>query len=212
MTDKRSYFSELSNIRQNETLFFALSEFSPAGIYLTDKDGDCLYVNKKWQEMAGLTGEEATGKGWKAALHTDDLDEIISQWYKVIETQGAWKFEYRFVNQKTNQITWLLGLAKPLYNNQGLLKGYLGLNIDISDEKKRVEDLKHSMQEELQDAHMQLEKLHGILPICASCKKIRAPDNNWKDIDKYIIEHTNADLSHGICPSCLQKLYPDFYS
>lgn len=212
MTDKRSYFSELSNIRQNETLFFALSEFSPAGIYLTDKDGDCLYVNKKWQEMAGLTGEEATGKGWKAALHTDDLDEIISQWYKVIETQGAWKFEYRFVNQKTNQITWLLGLAKPLYNNQGLLKGYLGLNIDISDEKKRVEDLKHSMQEELQDAHMQLEKLHGILPICASCKKIRAPDNNWKDIDKYIIEHTNADLSHGICPSCLHKLYPDFYS
>ncbi len=171
MVEKNTYFNELSSLRENESLFFALSEFSPAGIYLTDRDGDCLYVNKKWQEMSGLSTKETEGKGWKSALHPDDLEKIFPQWYKAAETQGNWKFEYRFVNPETKIITWLLGMAKPLYDRKEILNGYLGLNIDITEEKLKIDELKNSMHEELQDARLQLKKLQGILPICASCEK-----------------------------------------
>lgn len=68
---------------------------------------------------------------------------------------------------------------------------------------------------ELEDALSHIEKLEGILPICANCKKIRAEDadpknqNNWIEVESYISKRTEAKFSHGICPECLNKLYSD---
>ncbi|MBW2615776.1 MAG: cyclic nucleotide-binding domain-containing protein [Deltaproteobacteria bacterium] len=53
--------------------------------------------------------------------------------------------------------------------------------------------------------------LGGFLPICANCKKIRNEDDSWIPIEKYITEHSEAEFSHGICPECAKKLYPEFY-
>lgn len=55
-----------------------------------------------------------------------------------------------------------------------------------------------------------MKTLEGILPVCASCKKIRDDQNNWHAIESYIHERSNAKFSHGICPECAAKLYPDF--
>jgi CheY-like chemotaxis protein len=52
--------------------------------------------------------------------------------------------------------------------------------------------------------------LSGLLPICASCKIIRNDKGYWEQIEKYIHNHSDAKFSHGICPDCLKKLYPDF--
>jgi hypothetical protein len=53
--------------------------------------------------------------------------------------------------------------------------------------------------------------LHGLLPICASCKKIRDDQGYWSEIEGYISKHSEADFSHGICPECARKLYPEIY-
>ena len=55
-----------------------------------------------------------------------------------------------------------------------------------------------------------MKYLEGILPVCASCKKIRDEKNNWHQIESYIHERSDAEFSHGICPECAEKLYPDF--
>lgn len=52
--------------------------------------------------------------------------------------------------------------------------------------------------------------LEGILPICASCKKIRNDQGNYEEMEKYISDHSEAEFSHGICPECVKKLYPEF--
>jgi hypothetical protein len=52
----------------------------------------------------------------------------------------------------------------------------------------------------------------GILPICASCKRIRNQRGDWKQVEAYIREHTEAEFSHGICPECRNRLYPGFDS
>ena len=70
-------------------------------------------------------------------------------------------------------------------------------------------DLKHR-NIELQKAFEEIEQLKGILPICASCKKIRDDEGYWHQIELYIRDHSEADFSHGICPDCMKKLYPDF--
>lgn len=52
--------------------------------------------------------------------------------------------------------------------------------------------------------------LEGILPVCASCKRIRDEEGKWHQIESYIRERSDADFSHGICPECREKLYPEY--
>ena len=65
---------------------------------------------------------------------------------------------------------------------------------------------------ELEDALLRIRRLQGLLPICASCKKIRDDAGYWSQIEFYIREHSEAEFSHSICPPCFKDLYPDEYS
>jgi AmiR/NasT family two-component response regulator len=64
---------------------------------------------------------------------------------------------------------------------------------------------------ELQAALAKVKTLSGLLPICASCKKIRDDQGYWHQVEVYIRDHSEVEFSHGICPDCAQKLYPEFY-
>lgn len=70
--------------------------------------------------------------------------------------------------------------------------------------------------DELEDALSHIAKLEGILPICSNCKRIRregAPSreqDSWIPVEIYIRDRTRSEFSHGICPDCMKKLYPDF--
>ena len=62
---------------------------------------------------------------------------------------------------------------------------------------------------DLQKAMSEIRRLEGILPICMSCKKIRDDGGYWHNVELYIEEHAAVDISHGLCPNCAVKLYPD---
>jgi hypothetical protein len=64
---------------------------------------------------------------------------------------------------------------------------------------------------ELQDALHKVKVLSGLLPICASCKKIRDGNGYWSQIEAYIQAHSEAEFSHSICPDCINSLYSDIY-
>ena len=63
--------------------------------------------------------------------------------------------------------------------------------------------------DKLERAQKEIKTLRGIVPICASCKKIRDDDGYWQQVEVYVREHSEAEFSHGICPDCLKKHYPD---
>jgi hypothetical protein len=63
---------------------------------------------------------------------------------------------------------------------------------------------------ELSKALEDIKQLKGILPICASCKQIRTDDGYWMNVEKYFATHSDLEFSHGICPECMTKLYPDY--
>ena len=65
------------------------------------------------------------------------------------------------------------------------------------------------MLRKLTKALTEVKTLSGLLPICASCKKIRDDSGYWGQIEEYIFEHSNAQFSHGICPECMKKLYTE---
>jgi PleD family two-component response regulator len=78
------------------------------------------------------------------------------------------------------------------------------LRIEI-EERKRTE-------ESLREALSRIKTLSGLLPICASCKKIRDNNGTWIHIESYIKNNTDADFTHGVCPECAIKLYPEVFS
>ncbi len=65
-------------------------------------------------------------------------------------------------------------------------------------------------EQELEQALNKVKKLSGLLPICAVCKKIRNDKGYWQQVEVYIHEHSEADFSHGVCPECVRKLYPEY--
>ena len=80
------------------------------------------------------------------------------------------------------------------------------------DAEKRTNVLLEERNRELQEAIENVKVLHGLLPICASCKKIRNDSGSWSQMEAYISDHSEAEFSHGICPECQQKLYPKVYA
>jgi hypothetical protein len=65
--------------------------------------------------------------------------------------------------------------------------------------------------EELESALAEIRHLRGILPICSSCKKIRDDKGYWHQVEAYLLDHSEIEFSHGICPDCFKRLYPDYY-
>jgi len=83
-------------LHRSQECLQTLATNAPVGIYLTDLDGQCLYVNQKWCDMAGMRLEEALGNGWVNALHPDDRERVNAQWYKSSLSNWNEHQEYRF--------------------------------------------------------------------------------------------------------------------
>jgi AmiR/NasT family two-component response regulator len=77
----------------------------------------------------------------------------------------------------------------------------------------RFEDLMElrRLNAELEAALAHVKTLSGLLPICASCNKIRDDEGYWQRVEVYIRDHSDADFTHGICPECAMRLYPQLY-
>jgi len=96
---------------------------------------------------------------------------------------------------------WLLGLLAMGFGFRRLKK-----QIDTREE---IEAEREMLIDELHQALAEIKTLSGLLPICSSCKKIRDDEGAWSLLEEYITEHSEATFSHGLCPGCAKKLYPD---
>ncbi|MGR3319587.1 MAG: response regulator [Candidatus Anammoxibacter sp.] len=88
-----------------------------------------------------------------------------------------------------------------------LMKGDVDKNVLTRSLRYAIE--RQKLLCDLQDANTKIDRLEGLLPICASCKKIRDDNNDWNHIETYIRDRSNADFTHTVCPECYKELYPE---
>ena len=86
--------------------------------------------------------------------------------------------------------------GSQMFDAAGEFEFLFGVGIDIT---------------ELKATQARVKVLSGLLPICSSCKKIRDDTGYWNRIEAYIHDHSEADFTHGICPTCARELYPELY-
>jgi hypothetical protein len=113
-------------------------------------------------------------------------------------------FENRRPLQPTDRPEDLLDRLKEYETaNQQLVQEILLLRQRNEDRESLIGDLVRALSS--------LKLLHGLLPICASCKKIRDDQGSWNLLEKYICQHTEAEFTHGLCPECEHRLYPQLH-
>lgn len=175
------------------------------------KNSELLYLgcNQAFAEVTGMDSpSEVIGKTdhdfHRDSAHADSYRE----WDKKIMDSGeaVLDIEELYHNSDGSEGT-VITSKVPLRDKEGKVFGILGICTDIS-QRKKMELENKSLIKELQDAISKVKTLSGLLPICSHCKKIRDDEGYWNQIEDYIHKHSDVDFSHGICPECLEKLYP----
>ena len=105
---------------------------------------------------------------------------------------------------KTNPYGYII---KPYDTNE------LRSTIEIAIVKYEASKEREELISQLEKALKEVKTLSGLLPICSSCKRIRSDDDDdcWQHIEDYIVSHSDANFTHGICPECARQLYPTLY-
>jgi PAS domain S-box-containing protein len=100
--------------------------------------------------------------------------------------------------------------VEPLRDSRGAIIGLTCAASDVTPLKQAAAE-RERLIAELQEALDNVKLLSGLLPICASCKRIRGERGDWMQIEAYISEHSEARFTHGVCPECGNKLYGDLF-
>jgi PAS domain S-box-containing protein len=160
---------------------------------------DC---NEHYAEMAGRSREELLARGHTRGLAKPLSEDISDYIVKGVPFRGA--FSWLRPDGKENIIEWT---AVPI-EMQGK-KYTIGIDRDVT-KQWLVEKEREKLIDELKRALADVKMLSGLVPICANCKKIRDDKGYWTQVEAYIQEHSQAKFSHGVCPDCMKKLYPNF--
>src|SRR5437016_546093 len=168
-------------------------------------EGTVASWNRGAERIFGYTAEEVLGQPITVLIPPDRLDEEP----KIIERlrRGERMEHFETVRRrKDGQEVDVSLTISPIEDAAGKIIGISKIVRDISERERAKEELERLVLD-LTDALAQVKTLRGLLPICASCRKIRSDENYWQNIETYVEEHTEASFSHGICPACMQKLY-----
>ncbi|HPI04301.1 MAG TPA: PAS domain S-box protein, partial [Candidatus Goldiibacteriota bacterium] len=134
-------------LRASENRFRTLAETAPIAIYTTDAEGKCNYVNSLWKKITGLTDEEAYADGWTKTVLDEEKELLAKNWINVQANSSNSGIEFRMKN-KNGQTTWVYGSAAPIIDANGVIQGFVGANIDIT-EIKNLEKQRKETEERL---------------------------------------------------------------
>jgi PAS domain S-box-containing protein len=130
-------------LRASEHRFRILATHAPVGIFQTNREGECLFVNEAWCQMTGLRPDEAWGRGWVRGLHPEDLERVMTEWYESARDNSTFSSEYRFRTPQ-GKVTWVQGRAISLFDDEGGITGYLGTVVDVTERLLSAERLRDS--------------------------------------------------------------------
>jgi PAS domain S-box-containing protein len=176
---------------------------SVGGIIITDMEGNIRFANPAFYKMFDYELAEVVGKN-AAELFSDRKIKKIVDVLSIIDTSKNSTEEF-MVERKDGVSFFVEVSASSVTSVSDERIGRMAFFVDITKRKMLEADL----EKKLQDALDQIKVLRGVLPICASCKRIRDDEGYWNQIEGYIKEHSEANFSHGLCPDCAKKLYPD---
>lgn len=178
-----------------------LVEQAPILIWRANPEAKCDYFNQRWLDFTGRRLEEEIGDGWAEGVHPQDFERCLRIYLESFARRQTFEMVYR-LRRHDGVYRYIFDRGVPFWDEQGRFAGYIGSCTDVSE---RVE-----AQEALQKAQdSQMNQLKGLLPICFGCNRIRDDQGRWEKLETYIEQRSQAAFSHGLCPECAQRMFPE---
>jgi len=175
--------------------------------------GDAVLVLSAWGEFLEIpttnrsllykTREELLGRTLHQVFPQEKADYFLRHIQSALQERRSTEIEYSL--DIAGKLTWFAATLSPMSTDAAVVV----VARDIT-ERKRAEQERELLIEKLQAAVSQVKALSGLLPICSSCKKVRDDRGYWNQIESYIQRHSDAQFSHGLCPDCISKYFPDY--
>jgi len=184
-------------LRLSEERFRVALKGAPVVVFTQDLDLRYTWINSPvlaWarQDYIGKTDDQIVGGEDGARLTAIKQEALRTGVGSRIEVNVAFEGVMHYFDL----------VVEPFRDAEGTILGLICSATDITSSKNLIA--------KLQEALNQVQLLSGLLPICASCKKIRDEREVWQPLESYIQAHSEAKFSHGVCPDCLRKLYPEY--
>jgi len=165
-------------------------------------------MNETMLSFLEYTMNEVEERDYLSTFVPDADREIVSKIFKQLTKSKGATLNSNHVIARDGTELLLEWHGRQVFKGNGELDYFWCVGIGIT-MRKKAEEERERLIAELQESLAKVKMLSGLLPICASCKKIRDDKGYWNQIEVYIREHSEAKFSHGICPDCTKKLYPD---
>lgn len=193
-------------LQDSQERFHDLFENTTDLIQSIDPAGHFLYVNPAWRQTMGYDEKEIKRLSLADILAPEELAHCQAAFGEVMAGKPIDKIETVFI-AKDGRRVFVEGNAsaklkdgKPAYTRT--------IFHDIT-ARKQAETEMERLIAELQKSLAEVKTLSGLLPICSWCKKIRDDKGYWNQLESYISQHSSVGFSHGVCPECLRKHYPE---
>lgn len=203
-------------LREHVDLLRILHENSSDVICILEPNGTFRYVSPAAKRILGRRREEREGRDAFENLHPDDVPRMKAFLQKLLTAPGTHPpIQYR-ARHADGRWMEMEAIANSMLEHP-VIRGIVVNIRDVTElkradaERKAVEADRERLIAELQEALGKVKTLTGLLPICSSCKKIRDDRGSWMHVESYIRDRSEAKFTHGICPDCAQRLYPDHY-
>jgi len=199
----RSVVHDQSAAQQADERFRLLFENSLDGILLTSPDGSVLEANPSACRIFGLTRNELLKAGREGLL--DLSDPAVSRFIEERERSG--KASGELLARRSDGTLFPQEVSSVVFVGPHGKKTSCVIFRDITF-RKETEAERERLVAELVGALARVRVLSGLLPVCSWCKKIRDGQGKWSELDVFVREHTDVEVTHGICPECRAK-FPD---
>lgn len=187
-----------TQLEKSEAKYRTITENIAEGVFTVDENENFSYSNQAFFTMIGYSENELLKKNLKN-VSTEKSFQIIQQQTLGRKAGVISTYEIEMIDAKDKIIHVELACS-PVFSEKNIYQGAIAVARDIT----KLVELKKKFQKFLirEDAASK-----GVTPICASCKSIRIEDDSWIQVEEYF---THIIFSHGICPACCAKLYPEF--
>lgn len=192
-----------------------LEEISSFQAYLLDSVADAVASsdenfnivawNRAAEEMYGIREEDALGKNVMQLTKSEISEAQLKELLKSLAETG--KGQLQTVHHRQDGSPFHVDLR--LSTLTGGFARYVAVTRDVT-ERVEAEKEKELLIAELQQALDEVKTLGGMLPICASCKKIRDDKGYWQQVEVYVTKHSEAEFTHGLCPECSENAMSDY--
>lgn len=199
-------------LRESETRIRAIMDAALDAIITIDQKGRITEFNPAAETVFGHTRDEALGQPMADLIIPPGLRERHGRGFEHYLVTGEGpimnrRIEMTALRKDGTEFPAELAITRITREGPPMFAGFIR---DIT-ERKRAEGERERLISELKEALADVKTLSGLLPICACCKKVRDDTGYWHQVESYFTDRSDISFSHGYCPECAARLYPEYY-